>query len=80
MATQTMLDDAFFDVENFIVSDLTQEFAEQEEIAFTNGDGDKSRKGCWPMAVTSRTTRSALGASCSTCWPASQTRSLPMKS
>ncbi|WIJ63861.1 phage major capsid protein [Serratia nevei] len=45
MATQTMLDDAFFDVENFIVSDLTQEFAEQEEIAFTNGDGDKKPKG-----------------------------------
>ncbi|MBN5390737.1 phage major capsid protein [Serratia marcescens] len=45
MATQTMLDDAFFDVENFIVSELTQEFAEQEEIAFTNGDGDKKPKG-----------------------------------
>ncbi|XUU49166.1 phage major capsid protein [Serratia nematodiphila] len=45
MATQTMLDDAFFDVENFIVSDLTQEFAEQEEIAFTNGDGNKKPKG-----------------------------------
>lgn len=45
MATQTMLDDAFFDVENFIVSELTQEFAEQEEIAFTNGDGNKKPKG-----------------------------------
>lgn len=45
MATQTMLDDAFFDVENFIVSELTQEFAEQEEIAFTLGDGSKKPKG-----------------------------------
>lgn len=44
-ATQVMLDDAFFDVENFIVSELTQEFSEQEEIAFTNGNGDKKPKG-----------------------------------
>ena len=45
MATQTMLDDAYFDVENFITTELTQEFAEQEEIAFTNGDGSKKPKG-----------------------------------
>lgn len=44
-ATQTMLDDAFFDVEQFITGDLTIEFAEQEEAAFTNGDGIKKPKG-----------------------------------
>ncbi|REF27200.1 HK97 family phage major capsid protein [Xenorhabdus cabanillasii] len=44
-ATQTMLDDAFFDVEAFITSELTQEFAEQEENAFTHGDGKNKPKG-----------------------------------
>ncbi|CDG88045.1 phage major capsid protein [Xenorhabdus bovienii] len=44
-ATQTMLDDAFFDVEAFISSELTQEFAEQEESAFTHGDGKNKPKG-----------------------------------
>ncbi|MCG6489736.1 phage major capsid protein [Vibrio parahaemolyticus] len=44
-ATQTMLDDAFFNVDQFITSDLTIEFAEQEEAAFTNGDGSKKPKG-----------------------------------
>nr|WP_275385189.1 phage major capsid protein [Xenorhabdus bovienii] len=44
-ATQTMLDDAFFDVEAFISSELTQEFAEQEENAFTHGDGKNKLKG-----------------------------------
>ncbi|HEF8785494.1 TPA: phage major capsid protein [Providencia alcalifaciens] len=44
-ATQTMLDDAFFDVEQFITGDLAIEFAEQEEAAFTNGDGIKKPKG-----------------------------------
>ena len=34
-ATQTMLDDAFFNVESFITSELTTEFAEKEEEAFT---------------------------------------------
>lgn len=44
-ATQTMLDDAFFNVEQFITGELTIEFAEQEEAAFTNGDGSKKPKG-----------------------------------
>ncbi|WP_340619627.1 phage major capsid protein [Xenorhabdus siamensis] len=44
-ATQRMLDDAFFDVEAFISSELTQEFAEKEEAAFTHGDGSKKPKG-----------------------------------
>ena len=44
-ATQTMLDDAFFNVESFITSELTTEFAEKEEDAFTVGDGVKKPKG-----------------------------------
>lgn len=44
-ATQTMLDDAFFNVESFITSELATEFAEKEENAFTLGDGVKKPKG-----------------------------------
>lgn len=44
-ATQRMLDDSFFNVEQFIVSELTQEFAQQEEQVFTSGDGQKKPKG-----------------------------------
>ncbi|EGF1653601.1 phage major capsid protein, partial [Salmonella enterica] len=44
-ATQKMLDDAFFNVEAWINSELATEFAEQEEIAFTTGDGTKKPKG-----------------------------------
>lgn len=44
-ATQQMLDDAFFNVEAWINSELAEEFAEKEEIAFTSGDGVKKPKG-----------------------------------
>jgi len=44
-ATQTMLDDAFFNVEAFITNELTIEFAEKEEEAFTIGDGIDKPKG-----------------------------------
>lgn len=44
-ATQTMLDDAFFNVEDWINSELAVEFSEQEEIAFTSGNGTKKPKG-----------------------------------
>ncbi|EOH6202570.1 TPA: phage major capsid protein [Citrobacter farmeri] len=44
-ATQTMLDDAFFNVEDWINRELAVEFSEQEEIAFTNGNGTKKPKG-----------------------------------
>lgn len=39
-----MLDDAFFNVEDWINSELALEFAEQEEIAFTSGDGSKTKR------------------------------------
>ncbi|HIC9028850.1 TPA: phage major capsid protein [Citrobacter freundii] len=51
-ATQTMLDDAFFNVEDWINSELAIEFAEQEEIAFTSGTGTKKPKGFLAYAST----------------------------
>ena len=51
-ATQTMLDDAFFNVEDWINSELAMEFAEQEEIAFTSGNGTKKPKGFLAYAST----------------------------
>ncbi|WP_127958082.1 phage major capsid protein [Serratia microhaemolytica] len=44
-ATQMMLDDAFFNVESWLNSELANEFSEKEEIAFTLGDGAKKPKG-----------------------------------
>ncbi|MFK8256857.1 phage major capsid protein [Erwinia sp. AnSW2-5] len=44
-ATQTMLDDVFFNVEDWINSELAIEFAEKEEVAFTSGNGTKKPKG-----------------------------------
>lgn len=44
-ATQKMLDDVFFNAEDWINSELAIEFAEQEEIAFTSGNGTKKPKG-----------------------------------
>lgn len=44
-ATQASLDDVFFDVENWISTEVAQEFAEKEGQAFLLGDGDKKPKG-----------------------------------
>lgn len=44
-ATQKMLDDVFFNAESWINSELAIEFSEQEEIAFTSGNGTKKPKG-----------------------------------
>lgn len=54
-ATQKMLDDAFFNVEAWINSELATEFAEQEEIAFTTGDGTKKPKGFLAYESTNET-------------------------
>ncbi|QDW32879.1 phage major capsid protein [Yersinia sp. KBS0713] len=51
-ATQTMLDDGFFDVEAWINSSLSLEFSEQEEVAFTNGSGVLKPKGFLAYAST----------------------------
>lgn len=53
-ATQTMLDDAFFNVESFITDELKQEFAEKEEAAFTLGDGNKKPKGFLAYAIDAK--------------------------
>ncbi|MEH6347780.1 MAG: phage major capsid protein [Bermanella sp.] len=45
MATQTMLDDSFFNAESWLAEEVRDEFAEQEEAAFTLGDGLKKPKG-----------------------------------
>ncbi|HFI1947606.1 TPA: phage major capsid protein [Yersinia enterocolitica] len=51
-ATQTMLDDAFFNVETWINDSLSMEFSEQEEIAFTTGSGVLKPKGFLAYAST----------------------------
>lgn len=53
-ATQRMLDDAFFNVEKFINSELVQNFAESEEIAFTTGDGTNKPKGFLAYATDAK--------------------------
>lgn len=52
-ATQTVLDDAFFNVEQFLAAEVSQVFAEQENKAYTSGDGTKKPKGflAYPSAA-----------------------------
>ncbi|NRA25523.1 MAG: phage major capsid protein, partial [Oleispira sp.] len=53
-ATQTMLDDVFFNAESWLSDEVRDEFAEKEEAAFTLGDGTKKAKGflAYPSAAT----------------------------
>lgn len=44
-ATQTMLDDVFFNAESWLSDEVRDEFAEQEELAFTTGDAVNKPKG-----------------------------------
>ena len=44
-ATQTLLDDAVVDIEQWIASEVETAFAEQEGAAFVNGDGVNKPKG-----------------------------------
>lgn len=44
-ATQAMLDDAFFNVEEWLAEELAQEFGQQEGAAFVNGDGTNKPDG-----------------------------------
>lgn len=44
-ATQQMLDDVFFNAEQFIVDECAQTFAEMEGAAFVTGNGTKKPKG-----------------------------------
>jgi HK97 family phage major capsid protein len=43
--TQSMLEDAYFDIAGWLADEVSIEFAEQEGAAFINGDGLKSPKG-----------------------------------
>lgn len=44
-ATQTMLDDAFFNAEQWLIAELVEKFAIDEGTAFTSGNGTKRPKG-----------------------------------
>jgi HK97 family phage major capsid protein len=44
-ATQTLLDDSFVNLEEWIASEVEEAFAGQERAAFVNGDGDGQPRG-----------------------------------
>lgn len=58
-ATQTMLDDAVFDVESWLAGEISLEFAKQEGAAFISGNGANRPKGflAYPTAATGDATR-----------------------
>lgn len=56
-ATQTMLDDAFFNAENWLAESIAAEFAEEEGVAFLSGDGSNKPMGI--LSYTSVTTADA---------------------
>lgn len=51
-ATQTSLDDMFFDAEGWLNSEVAREFAEREGNAFLLGNGDKKPKGILAYALS----------------------------
>ena len=51
-ATQAMLDDAFFNVEEWLAEELATEFAEKEGAAFISGDGVNKPKGFLSYTVS----------------------------
>ncbi|KPA98101.1 phage major capsid protein [Pseudomonas asplenii] len=51
-ATQTSLDDIFFDAEGWLNGEVSREFAEREGAAFLLGNGDKKPKGILAYALT----------------------------
>lgn len=58
-ATQQMLDDVFFNAEQFIEGECATTFAEMEGAAFTTGDGTKKPKGflAYTTALTADSAR-----------------------
>lgn len=44
-ATQTLLDDSFVNLEEWIAAEVEEAFAGQERAAFVNGDGDNTPRG-----------------------------------
>ena len=51
-ASQAMLDDAQFDVENWLAGEIAMEFAKAEGAAFVNGNGINQPKGFLKATVT----------------------------
>lgn len=58
-ATQTSLDDMFFNVEDWLAAGIAKEFAKKENAAFTLGDGVKKPKGflAYPTSMAGDATR-----------------------
>ncbi len=58
-ATQTMLDDVFFDAEGWLAGEIADEFAYQEGVAFITGNGTKKPKGflAYSTAATADSSR-----------------------
>jgi len=58
-ATQTSLDDMFFNAEAWLNGEVAREFSEQEGLAFLSGDGINKPKGilAYTMALTADGTR-----------------------
>lgn len=58
-ATQTLLDDAFFNAEQWLIGELVEKFALEEGTAFTTGNGTKKPKGflAYTQASTADGTR-----------------------
>lgn len=59
-ATQTMLDDVFFNAEAWLSEEVATEFAEKENLAFTSGDGTLKPKGL--LAYTTAATADGVRA------------------
>lgn len=58
-ASQTLLDDAVVDIEQWLADEVQGEFASQETDAFVNGDGVAKPKGFLSYAIAEDTVRGA---------------------
>jgi HK97 family phage major capsid protein len=58
-ASQTLLDDAVVDIEQWLADEVQGEFASQETDAFVNGDGVAKPKGFLSYAITEDSVRAA---------------------
>ncbi len=58
-ATQTLLDDAVVDIEQWLADEVQGEFAIQESAAFVNGDGINQPKGFLDYTIAEESVRAA---------------------
>ncbi|MEL7240288.1 MAG: phage major capsid protein, partial [Planctomycetota bacterium] len=56
-ASQTLLDDAVVDIEQWLADEVQTEFAVQESAAFVNGDGANQPRGFLNYTITDEATR-----------------------